>query len=1114
MRSPSTIDLSSDRVSQAQPRSRTPKDVPKQIDWSVILVTSSHSIRIPDQLKRLLANSKYEPGINAFVQKIGTILGANRLTFFPGYTDHGVNHINDVLVSITELIPNDVWGMTRSNSEQSLLSAADAAVIIAGTLLHDVAMFLQISGFQELIKQSGRHKPLRWFDKDQQGHSGDQPWWLLWTNYEREIRRFGTKKLTDIIGEEAAATWTYKGLPSQPGKWTENLRLIVGEFLRRHHARLAHEIAIYGFPGLSAGSRIDEFPALGDAGHELSELADLIGLTARSHGMCLRVCTAYLESEHSFRKDLRPNDCAVLYPMALLRVADYLQLDKPRAPAVLLQLIDPQSRVSVQEWANHKVVTRGTAGSDRTAIFLRVNENIALPTFLQIEALFAGLQRELDHSAAVLSENYGSASNTGLDQLRLTKSRIDTNLTDPTFRKRLPYIPQRTGFSVDPQLLPLLAGPLYGNKPRVAIRELMQNSLDAVRELESLYKDRTHDRNSLDLYPIDNGADVSFEFIEREHDKWILRVTDRGIGMRGDTLANYFLRAGATFRNSADWFNNFTDAQGRSKVTRTGRFGIGMFAIFLLGPTFEIWTRHSDDTPSDGFYLQATEDSALIEIKRMPGLQIGTKIEILLHEGTIRLLCGGDLSEVTSAHIAELLSWYCWPRPRIIISFTPACGTAIHIPPTPNWPLMTEPVDPRINVIEEEFCALLANHMDAVEHLPLTRNACRFPRQIAWTFSELGLPPLSLNGFHVTDDPYYRNYWNDIGWHRFTSFDRPYLSINDPDGLISTTITRDKLQNLESTLICATIADITLSVIAHAIVAGPSDLSEVGRHCKYHPAVQRPVEVHPVQYRSLCSLSGMFSRWVCSSRGIVPFDPHTIAALKYPYVRVYGIFSKSENGSRFLDRRHYGDPLALERFIPGISGLGTICFFHGQFSVADRQKPEIIDFSATMEIVLQMLSSGNSMQLSSLCMSLTNNQFAIARSQGLSFKGLGDGAGCQYVMVSGVENPSKANELAMLCQEWHSHILGCKINHADADAKREHAGLELFVFVADIVVAPQLSKETLFSRLWQATLGPEVIPFDPVAREAMVAKALRSPLLGPHVARWQRIIAAESCENS
>ena len=147
-------------------------------------------------------------------------------------------------------------------------------------------------------------------------------------------------------------------------------------------------------------------------------------------------------------------------------------------------------------------------------------------------------------------------------------------------------------------------------------------------------------------------------------------------------------------------------------------------------------------------------------------------------------------------------------------------------------------------------------------------------------------------------------------------------------------------------------------------------------------------------------------------------------------------------------------------------------------------------------------------------MSLTNNQFAIARSQGLSFKGLGDGAGCQYVMVSGVENPSKANELAMLCQEWHSHILGCKINHADADAKREHAGLELFVFVADIVVAPQLSKETLFSRLWQATLGPEVIPFDPVAREAMVAKALRSPLLGPHVARWQRIIAAESCENS
>ena len=33
---------------------------------------------------------------------------------------------------------------------------------------------------------------------------------------------------------------------------------------------------------------------------------------------------------------------AVLYPMALLRVADYLQIDRQRAPAVLLQLRSPK----------------------------------------------------------------------------------------------------------------------------------------------------------------------------------------------------------------------------------------------------------------------------------------------------------------------------------------------------------------------------------------------------------------------------------------------------------------------------------------------------------------------------------------------------------------------------------------------------------------------------------------------------------------------------------------------------------------------------------------------------------------------------------------------------
>ena len=55
---------------------------------------------------------------------------------------------------------------------------------------------------------------------------------------------------------------------------------------------------------------------------------------------------------------------AVLYPMALLRVADYLQIDRQRAPAVLLQLRNPQSPISVQEWMKHLAVESINPASD------------------------------------------------------------------------------------------------------------------------------------------------------------------------------------------------------------------------------------------------------------------------------------------------------------------------------------------------------------------------------------------------------------------------------------------------------------------------------------------------------------------------------------------------------------------------------------------------------------------------------------------------------------------------------------------------------------------------------------------------------------------------------
>src|SRR5690349_5338368 len=364
-------------------------------------------IEFPKPLKDLLEDSDLQAPIRVFADRVGEILADNKLPFFPDYTDHGIDHVNCVLKSEVELVPKQVWENSKKDSDPRLLCDADAVVIIGGTLLHDFAMHLRPDGFRELISQGSKFQPLPWFKENHEGHSADRPWADLWEDYIREARRFSDRQLTNIIGEESARTWKFFDLPDDAGQWERNHCLIVGEFIRRHHARLAHEIAIYGFPGLQVGSGEGQFPAMGkEEGHTLMRLADLIGLTARSHWMSLRVCKAYLDASPLYPGTPRPMGTAVLYPMALLRVADYLQIDRQRAPAVLLQLRNPQSPVSVQEWKKHRAVQQIGPANDPRGKLVTVSTDLSLSLYLQLRDLLSGLQEEMDHSTAVLDEAY------------------------------------------------------------------------------------------------------------------------------------------------------------------------------------------------------------------------------------------------------------------------------------------------------------------------------------------------------------------------------------------------------------------------------------------------------------------------------------------------------------------------------------------------------------------------------------------------------------------------------------------------------------------------------------------------------------------------------------
>lgn len=383
-------------------------------------------IKLPELFQEKLSS---KPALDAAIKKNFALftpwLEQSGMPFFPGFTDHSPHHINEVLDTAASLI---------ADSSHSLLSAEDVATLCLSILLHDCGMHLTQDGFRALIQTSS--PPMC-------PELGDLPWAQLWTEFLGEAKRFGQEKLMAIFGDSEPIHIDKLDL----NNLCERDCLLIGEFVRRHHARLAHEIALRHVPTNNKESPLALVDVEGD-------MRDLAGLIARSHGLSIRSTFGYIKEKY----DLLPQYRRIKTPflMAVLRIADYVQVQSERALKTLLSVKELRSPISRQEWRNHFAVRDiSTDHADPEVLFVN-----AIPTdvrtYLKLESLFKDIQRELDESWATIGEVYGRHEE--LRNLGLTIRRIRSNLDDKKkFSKAVRYVPIKAGFdSSGPDLLKLL----------------------------------------------------------------------------------------------------------------------------------------------------------------------------------------------------------------------------------------------------------------------------------------------------------------------------------------------------------------------------------------------------------------------------------------------------------------------------------------------------------------------------------------------------------------------------------------------------------------------------------------------------------------------------------
>ena len=574
-------------------------------------------IEIPGKLKEILEKDTTLDGqVKGVISTFESILKDNKLFFFEEYTDHGIDHIEMVLKAVEFLISDDSY---------CHITPKEIAILISSVVLHDIGMHTEFATFNAMI--DGK------YDNVKVDVIDEKTWSELWSDYLSESRHWSSKKLNEIFGNHNEVPQTPD--LSDKDKLTGTDKKLIGEFIRRNHDRLAHEIALNGLIG-------NETIPFGNSGFDERD-KQLAGITARSHGINIRETFPYLK-EIAQDAWQYPDELNIVFLMVLLRIADYLQIDKTRTNDVLLKLKTLNSPVSLREHKTHLTIRHIYFGKlkEPELIYVDCNKPEDARMYVKIQMLVKDIQHELDLSWAVLGEIYGFTPD---NKPKIKFRRIDSNLT----KLKLDYIPQKISFEVNKELSKLLVAPLYGNKPTYGVRELVQNATDACKERLKI----EHDKKNTNYEPL---VIVSLEKIKDE--KYQFKIKDNGKGMTLDEILNYFLSVGSSFRKTVEWKKEFT-INGKSLVNRNGKFGIGVLAAFLLGDDITVKTKSNKDN-SKAFVFTANMNSDFIDVKTIDDFEIGTEIKIQISENIFDSLIEKDYYNKIS-----WTDWYIGDNPPI-----------------------------------------------------------------------------------------------------------------------------------------------------------------------------------------------------------------------------------------------------------------------------------------------------------------------------------------------------------------------------------------------------------------------------------------------------------------
>ncbi len=322
----------------------------------------------------------------------------------------------------------------------------------------------------------------------------------------------------------------------------------------------------------------------------------------------------------------------IRYLAAVLRLADTLDIDPERTPEVILRHRNIASR-SVTYWQKDAEISLLKEGN-RLAIH-------ASPPNARLHRAVEETADQIEYELRLcqsLGEEIPFVFCPGLSSPLPHRWELSPYVTKRITPRNDSYVYINGAFRPDTKrLLEILSGvELYGN-PLAAIRELLENAFDAVRERIAYQRLAQNDPNDPGLVQnITALHHVELRLEVSSDGAWLI-CTDTGVGMTQGIIANYLLVSGRAKRHDILELERRCQEAGFS-VGRTGQFGIGVLSYFMVANLVRLTTRRAPepvDAEQTGWRFETEGIGAFGELRQDTAYPSGSQVCLRLRPDAV-----------------------------------------------------------------------------------------------------------------------------------------------------------------------------------------------------------------------------------------------------------------------------------------------------------------------------------------------------------------------------------------------------------------------------------------------------------------------------------------------